>query len=191
MTPVVAIAELPAKPKLLTAEEFIEQYPDHRVELIRGVVTEMSMPGSRHGKVSARVVNLLLIHVDAHDLGHVMSNDTFVLVGRNPDTVFGADVFFISYERQPKGDVPAGLTLQPPELVVEVKSPTDLWTDLVAKAEDYLAGGVLVVVLIDPEKKGLIVSRKDAQPLTLGEDDRLSLDDVLPGFSVAVRRLFA
>jgi Uma2 family endonuclease len=60
-------------------------------------------------------------HVKKHDLGRVMSNDTFVQV--SPDTVFGADVYFISYQRLPKGKIPDEWMDLVPELVVEVRSP--------------------------------------------------------------------
>lgn len=61
---------------LLTADEFAARYGDHRVELVEGVVKECPILGSKHGKVCMTIGALLFNHVEAHDLGHVMSNDT-------------------------------------------------------------------------------------------------------------------
>src|SRR3954469_14702650 len=123
---------------LLTAAEFTARYENVHAELVQGVVKEVPMAGSKHGKICITIGALIYNHVDAHDLGHVMSNDTWIQTGSNPDTVRGADIFFISYERLPKGAVPDGIGQVAPELVVEVRSPSDRWTDIIAKVLEYL-----------------------------------------------------
>jgi len=74
--------------------------------------------------MNARIGNF----VEEHDLGHATSNDSWVLVGRNPDTVRGGDVAHYSYGRVPQGPLPAGYLDVVPELVFEVRSPTDRWS---------------------------------------------------------------
>ena len=78
-----------------------------------------------------------------------------------------------------------------PELIVEVKSPTDRWGDLFVKVGEYLKAGVLVVVLLDPISRSVSIYRDEARQEILGEADTLVLPDILPGFSVPVARLFA
>ena len=99
------------------------------------------MPGLEHGKICALIARLLGNHVEAHDLGHVMSNDSAVQTGSNPDTVRGGDVIFYSYERLPRGNVPKELGPVAPDLVVEVRSPSDRWNEIMVEAGEYLKAG--------------------------------------------------
>ena len=188
MTPTAPTA--PAEPALLTAEEFAARYANRRVELVRGRVVELPMPFARHGKVCARVTTLLTNFVDAGDLGHVMTNDTLFVTGRDPDTSRGTDVCFLSYARLPKGPVPDGLLDIVPELVFEVRSPSDRWTKLIEKALEYLAAGVTVVVVLDPKTASASVFRADDRQDIFEADEVLTVPDVLPGFEAPVRKLF-
>lgn len=176
-------------PALLTAEEFVERYPDHRVELVNGVVKEIPLPAPIHGLVCMTAGALLYTHVKQHGLGRVMSNDSWVKTGSNPDTVHGSDVCYFSYERLPRGDMPRGLLEQVPELVIEVRSPSDRWKNVMEKIVEYLNAGVLVVVDINPEAKSVGIHRADREE-HLHNGDVLSLPDLLPGFSVPVKQLF-
>lgn len=184
-----------APPALMTAEEFAARYDTRRFELVRGRVVELPMPHKQHGKVCARFAKALMIHVDDHDLGHVMINDTSVQVAVDPDSVRGADVMYISYDRLPRGPVPAGPDPSVPELAAEVVSPSNTWTDLIAKVDEYLAAGVIVVVVIDPDTRTATAYRKlnghgDDGGKVFNAGDDLTLPDILPGFSVPVRKLF-
>lgn len=180
-----------APPALLTADEFAARYANIHAELVKGVVKEYLVPGLKHGFICSRVDRLLGNHVEAHDLGRVMSNDTWVRTGSNPDTVRGADILYISYERLPKGPLAAGYLTISPDLVVEVKSPSDRWNDLFIKVGEYLGIGVRVVVIVDPATESVSVYRMEDGQRTLGVNDTLTLPDVLPGFSVPVAGLFA
>lgn len=180
----------PPTPPLMTAEEFFRRYPDHNVELVRGVVKELPMPGAEHGAICQAMARLLGNHVVDHSLGRVLINDTFFLTRRNPDEVRGMDVAYISYARLPKGPVPRGPLEIPPEMIVEARSPSDLWTDVFAKVEEYLAAGVAVVVVLDAEKRTASVCRPGPVQTDFLEGDTLTVPDVLPGFAVEVARLF-
>jgi Uma2 family endonuclease len=180
----------PAPPALMTAEEFARQYANRRAELVRGRVVELPMPGVKHGTVCNWVSFYLTQHVVRHDLGRVMSNDTWVVVRRGPDTVRGSDVMFVSYTRLPKGPVPDGLLEVVPELVFEVRSPTDRWTDMIAKMLEYLSAGVSVVVVLDPKTESASVFRPDDRQDIFEAGQTLTVPDVLPGFEVPVRSLF-
>lgn len=118
-----------AVPVKLSVEEFAARYNDiPGAELVK----EPPMPNFLHGKLCLKIAARILNHVEEHDLGHVMSNDTWVRNGT--DTVRGADVLYISYERLPKGiPIPEGVSDLAPELVIEVKSPSNHWTDLFIK----------------------------------------------------------
>jgi len=187
--PTVAAPAIPVPPARLTVEEFLAQHNGGTPhELVDGVLREIPMAGLEHGKVCARMTIFLGIYLETHDIGHVMSNDSFVQTG--PASVRGADVLFYSYERLPKNQpVPKGTHAIAPDLVVEVKSPSDTWIEVFTKTVEYLQMGVSVVVLIDPVKRTVSVCRGDDQDVLRGEDT-LAIPDVLPGFSLAVARLF-
>ncbi|HVS38896.1 MAG TPA: Uma2 family endonuclease [Gemmataceae bacterium] len=183
----IAIAE-----KLLTAEEFA-QLPDDGTpsELVRGRIVRMNMPRPRHGQICAQIVYLLRRHFEDKPVGHVVSNDSGVVTERGPDTVRGADVAFYSYGRVPPGPLPRGYLAVVPELVFEVRSPTDRWAAILAKVVEYLTAGVGVVCVLD-EMTETVNLYTDDQPLRiLRGDDVLELPDVLPGFQTPVRRFFA
>jgi len=175
---------------LLTADEFCRLYPDHRVDLVAGVVQEVPMPGIEHGFICMLFGHLLTSHVLARDVGRVLGNDTWFLTRRSPDGVRGMDVCYISYARLPRGPLPKGRLEITPELVVEVRSPSDTWTDVFAKVVEYLRAGVDVVAVIDPETRTVSVCRPRMLQEILREADTLTLPDVLPGFAVPVARLF-
>lgn len=180
----------PPAVKLLTADEFAERFADRRFELVRGVPVETPVPNMRHGLICSTISRLMGNFVADQGLGRVMSNDSFVKVEHDPDSLRGADVLFVSYERLPKGPVPDGVLDVIPELVVEVVSPSDLWTELLGNAEEYLTAGVKVVVILDPKTETASVYRPGVNQNVFRRADTLSVPDVLPGFSVPVAKLF-
>ena len=180
----------PPNPPLLTAEEFIRLYPDHNVELVNGVVRELPMPGFKHGKFCVRITTRLGTYLDANDIGTLVSHDTFVKVRSNPDVVLGPDVAYFSYERLPKDQQPEVMADVSPELVVEVRSPSDLWTEMFTKVGQYLNAGISVVVVIDSDTRTASVYRPDGSQVVLATTDTLTIPDILPGFAVEIARLF-
>jgi Uma2 family endonuclease len=190
MTSATIPTPVPATP-LMTAEEFLTRHGgDMNVELVKGQVMRYPMPGGKHGEVCVNATLTIGGFVKANDLGRVMSNDTFIRTTDAPTTFRGADVCFISYKRLPKDrETPSG-PLSAPELVVEVRSPTDRLKALSDKAYEYLDSGVVVVVLLIPEKESAAIFRQDNLPVQLAPDDELTLPDALPGFAVPVRKFF-
>ncbi len=106
-----------------------------------------------------------------------------VLVRISPDMTSEADVCYVSYAKSP-----AALKL--PDGVIEVRSPSDLWTDALGKMLDYLRVGVPVVVILDPKTESASVYRPGARQQIFEKDQTLTLPDVLPGFEVPVACLF-
>jgi Uma2 family endonuclease len=180
-----------AEQALLTAEEFGRRpdvgWPE---ELVRGKIVMSPPPNRRHGQVCGKIGRLLGNFAEEHDIGHVLTNDSGVVTERDPDTVRGADVAYYSYARLPKGPLPPGYGVETPELVFEVKSPSDRWPVVLQKAAEYLNAGVLFVTVLDPDEENVVVYSAEGQPRSLGRDDELSYPGVLPGFAVVVGRLF-
>ena len=185
-----AIALPPPARRLLTADEFVAKYAHHRVELVRGLVRELAVPGSIHGFICSRINRLLSAFVDDNGLGYVLGNDSFVRTQRDPETVRGADVAYVSYSRLPKGQLTDGVLDVPPDLVVEVKSPSDDWTDIFAKVLEYLAVGVSAVVVIEADRRTASVYRPGGGQEIFTDTGTPTVPEILPGFSVPVARLF-
>lgn len=176
---------------LLTAEEFA-RLPDNGrpTELVRGQVVTMNVPSPRHGQVCVKVVRILGDFVEEHDLGHVVSNDAGVITGRDPDTVRGADVAFYSYAKVPKGPLPKEYLPVPPEVVFEIRSPTDRRSQVLAKVAEYLEVGVSAVCVLDPESNSAQVFYQDQPLAVLSADDDLTFPELLGEFRVPVGRFF-
>lgn len=176
---------------LMTAEEFGNRPdPGYPEELVQGRIVPMTVPGRRHGYVCLKAGRIFGGFVDDHDLGRVLSNDSGVITDRNPDTVRGADIAYYSYARLPRGPLASGYGPEVPELVIEVRSPSDRWGDIHEKVAEYLRAGVLVVMVLDPEPRTAHLFSADAPPQMLNADDDLTLPGLLDGFRVNLSRFF-
>ena len=78
----------------------------------------------------------------------------------------------------------------PPDLAVEVVSPTDAQFRVVEKALVYLAAGPRLVWVIEPVAKTVTVYRSETDIKTLTREDTLTGEDVVEGFSCHVAQLF-
>src|SRR5206468_11927686 len=99
-----------------------------------------------------------------------------------PDTVRGADIAFVSWERMPQQS-PMGFPPLGPDLVVEVLSPGDRPAETLAKIADWLSAGTRLVWVIDPERRLARVYRLDGRESSIPEEGALDGEDVLQGFS--------
>jgi len=174
----------------VSAAEFISRYGGRSAELVKGLIEELPTPFQRHGKICNSAAFVLTSHVLTNDLGHVTTCDSFVQTEKDPDTVRGADICYFSFNQIPKGEFPEGLLAIAPELVIEVRSPSDRWTHVIAKVAEYLKVGVRVVIVLDPGTATAIVYRPVELQQIFDNGDELKLPDILPRFVVPVRRLF-
>jgi Uma2 family endonuclease len=177
--------------RLLTAEQYAALPDDGRLtELVRGKVVEMPPPGILHGYVTANIVGILRVFIRANDLGRVIGNDAGVITRRQPDSVRGPDVAYFSYSRLPKGPLPEGYATAMPELVFEVKSPSDRWAAITAQAGEYLSAGVVCVCVVDPETESVAVYLDNELPRRHTAEEELTLAEVLPGLAIPIRQFF-
>jgi Uma2 family endonuclease len=179
------------EPTLLTAAEYGQLADDGRwTELVRGRIVEMNRPFTSHGYYMNRIAYLLTLFVEQQRLGRVVAGDAGVITEHDPDTVRGPDIAFYSFDRIPRGDLPEGYWPSSPELVIEVRSATDRWKDIVLKVAEYLRADVVTVAVIDPAAQRVHVYSADHETQVLSPTDSLTFPGVLPGFRVAVSSLF-
>ncbi len=175
----------------ITAEEYL-RLPDsgQPTELVRGEVLTMNPPNSRHGQICSKIARLIGNYAEEHDLGHVVCNDSGVITGRDPDTVRGADIAFYSYEKVPRGPLPQGYLPVPPDLVIEVLSPNDRRSQLLAKVAEYLDAGVTAVCVLDDESRRAELYYQDKPTDTIEERESLEIPEILGEFTVSVGQFF-
>ena len=173
--------------RLLTADDLLTLPDDGmRHELVDGALLVYPPPGARHGLVQVAVASLLKRHVTAHALGVVFVETGFIL-RRDPDVVRAPDVSFLSAARVPASGIPSGYIDGPPDLAVEVISPSDTLYEVEDKIAQYLAAGTRLAWVINPHRRTVAAHAPGAPVHVLGEGDTLDAGDVVPGFRCAVR----
>ncbi|MCC7371758.1 MAG: Uma2 family endonuclease [Chloroflexi bacterium] len=180
-----------ANTKLLTADD-LWQLPDDGMqhELVRGELRSMAPRGFQHGRSSTRIGRSLDHFVEEHGLGEVMTSEIGYRLESDPDTVRGPDVSFISAAHLARVGEPRTFFAGSPDLAVEVVSPNDRYTDVQEKVSEWLQAGARLVFVVDPRRRTVTVSRPDLTTFTLGIEDTLPGEDVVPGWSMSVRELF-
>lgn len=179
--------------KLVTAEE-LERMPDDgfRYDLIAGELIKQMPAGLEHGALAAVIAWILNNFVIPRELGLVVGAETGFLLARNPDHVLGPDVAFIRADRLPSSEEAWKKYLPlPPDLAVEIVSPSDRAKTIRDKVIDYLDHGVRLLWVVHPTRRTVTVWTAERITRVLREDEELDGGDVLPGFSVRVGEIFS
>ncbi|BCW96002.1 MAG: Uma2 family endonuclease [Fimbriimonadales bacterium] len=175
----------------LTAEEFWEQYAGKPYELVRGEVKPRMPAGLVHGIVAMRLGRRL--DTAAAQGGHgitVAAETGFRLRTSGGESVRAPDVAFIRAERLPR-PLPKTFADLAPDLVVEISSPSDSYSELRDKVDEWLQAGVQVVWVVDPQRRVVEVFQPDQPLRVLREGDTLTAEPLLPGFTINISELFA
>ena len=168
----------------MTLEEFLESGLEG-YEYVQGELIQMPATSVEHGLIGANIFLHLGPYVQAHKLGAVFFAETGFRVG---DRVLKPDIAFLSTERIPAERRKASPV--PPDLAVEVVSPTDVFDRVEEKAFAYLEAGTRMVWIIAPRSKAVMVYRSESDIKLLTCNDTLSGEDVVAGFSCEVAKLF-
>ena len=180
--------------KLMTAEEFFESchLPENaarNLELVQGEVEEMPRPGVRHGVVCNNGAYIFGGYTRRIRRGYSCANDTGLIIGREPDTVRGPDVF-LYLDSKPYGELEVRYSEKLPDLLLEVLSPTDRLGQVIKRIQKFLEQGVQMVWLADPESCNITVFRPNAAPVVYDKDQELAGFDLLPDFRCPVSEFF-
>lgn len=178
--------------ELVTVEAFVRMpQPEDgmQLELVEGVVISTPPPSFAHGVCCNRIGRRIGNFVEDHSLGFVTSNDSGVIVARNPDTVRGPDVAFWSKRRMPTPPL-EGYAEVAPDLVVEVLSPHDVFPKVLRKVQQYIRAGALLIWVVVTEDRSVTVYQPGIDAVILTETESLTGEEVLPGFECLVSLLF-
>lgn len=173
-----------------------------KYEVIKGVLYMVPAPRPMHQDISRELLYRMLAFVKAQRLGRVYYAPVDVFLP-GQETPVQPDLLFIIRERLDMVRPDEGI-FGAPDLVVEVLSPSDWYTDRKVKFALYAETGVREYWIVDPKSYGEVrrragrievyVLRSSATALRGAEYELLGRwgasevvrSEVLPGFSVAV-----
>jgi Uma2 family endonuclease len=181
---VIRLAERP-----ISFDDFLDIAGGDDLELVKGVLIKRMAAQYPHERRFVWLLFLLNGYVRRYNLGTVLGSRTAVQIdmfsGRMPD------LLFVRSDRQsiiqPKAIYGA------PDLVIEIASPNDNPSDLIALEADYRRIGVAEIVFIDVSKRRVVVMRCSAEgdyviePLTAGD----VAFQTVPGFHISLDALFS
>ncbi len=151
-----------------------------------------------HNDIAKRLYEFLLIWLRTADAGAYLTYEVPFVISQQPNWVTGAripDLMLVSGVRwqayiTATPDWRQKPLLIPPDLAVEVISPTDAYSAVNRKAETMLRDGVRLVWLIDPFTR-LATALTATTTHRIDEAGVLDGGEVLPGFSVSLTEVLA
>ncbi len=174
---------------ITTAQQLLSTSDLGRCELVRGELNMMSPSGFEHGAIVGLLTELLVRHVKENKLGVVTGAESGFLLSQDPDTVRAPDVGFIRAERVPSEPV-RGYFPGAPDLAIEVLSPSDRASQVLAKVNDWLSAGCRAVWVVDPESRCVNAYHGPNEFVVWTDQDELEGGDVVPGFCFPVSEIF-
>jgi len=165
-------------------------------ELVNGVLVRMPLSSGGASTIGSHLLGRLIIYVEDNGLGAVTGEQGgYRLDPAHPRaTEVASDVGFVRTERVPASTSPEYFKAWQlaPDLAVEVVSENQFAPGMGAKARTYLTFGTRLVWVIWPRYKRVDVWHPgDETPTPLGVDDTLDGEDVIPGFTYPIARLFS
>ena len=169
----------------------IEAEENRLFELVDGVLVEKTM-GSREALLATKISHWILTDLEQRttDLGVVLGADGFLRL--RPRLVRIPDVSFISWDQIPSGEFPTEpIASLYPDLAVEVLSEGNTSREIARKLDEYFTAGCRLAWIIDPETRTADVYTAPDQCIHLRPSQSLDGGDVLPGFKLPLKELFA
>jgi Uma2 family endonuclease len=175
----------------MTIDEFlVADLPQGKSELVRGEVRSTPPAEAPHGRAATNLVVALAVYVKERRLGWVFGDAVGYQLARFPHTVRVPDASLVRADRIPSDGVRPGLFRFPPDLAIEVLSPSETATLLEEKIRDYATSGTRLIWIVDPMRRTILTIPDDAPVSWLSEGDTLDGGTVVPGFSCPVAEVF-
>ncbi|MGA2439342.1 MAG: Uma2 family endonuclease [Tepidisphaeraceae bacterium] len=166
----------------------LDDHQDILCELIDGTLVEKTM-GYEESAVAMLIGHILLSFVVPRKLGIVTGEAGMMRILARRVRI--PDVAFVSFDRLPGRKAPAGpIPDLAPDLAVEVLSDSNTRREMENKLHEYFTAGTKLVWYVDIKTKSVEVYTSPAQITRLTGGDVLGGGEVLPGFEIAVSKLF-
>ena len=176
--------------KSYTAEDLLRMPDGDLYELVDGQLVERDR-GTESNWIAGKLFRLIADHAESNSLGWVLPTDSsYQCFPGRPNQVRKPDVSFIRSGRLPNEELPRGHCRIAPDLIAEVISPNDFYSDVMRRIFDFMEAGVPLIWVVDPDSRSVIVYRSDRSLSLLHEQDGLSGESVLSGFSCRISELF-
>jgi Uma2 family endonuclease len=147
--------------------------------------------GAESTLITTRVLLRIGAFVEQRGLGWPASEGmSYQCFPDDPEKVRRPDVSFVARGRFPNERPPRGHCRIAPDLAVEVVSPNDSYYDVEQKVQEYLSAGVKLVWIVNPDRRNVRIHRLDGTTTDLDENDEITGEDVLPGFTCRVSEFF-
>ncbi len=170
-------------------ERLLEGPKRRLCELVHGVLVEKAM-GLRESRIGGIVFHHLENYSEEHGRGTAFPADGALHIF--PGLIYIPDVSFILDEQLPDGEIPEeAIPDLFPDLAVEVLSKGNTKGEMQRKLRDYFRAGAKQVWLIDPKKQIVDVYTSATKHTRLTREQTLDGGDLLPGFELPVKTLFA
>ena len=176
--------------KLVTATDLMDLPDDgYRYELVHGHLVRDLPPGPRHGAIAFRLALRLGMWAQEQATGEVFAAETGFKLQSDPDTVRAPDISFVSSAQLPAAGLP-GEDLGPPDVAVEVLSPSDQQSAVAEKIRDYLGAGCQQVWIVSIEMRTVTLYKAETDVRVFTAADTLVGDGPLAGFQFDVADIF-
>lgn len=139
--------------KKYTYSDYLSIDDEKRYEIYEGILTVVPAPATRHQKISWKIEYTIGGFIEENNLGDIFAAPTDVVFAE--DVVLQPDILFISKERSEI--IKPQAVMGPPDLVVEIASPSTSSYDTVKKRELYQRYGVKEFWLVFPEENAIEV----------------------------------
>lgn len=173
-------------------ERDVLHFLDHEnrlCELVDGILVDKPL-GLLESCLAGDIVRWLGDYVHEHDLGLLTVPDGPLRL--MPGLVRMPDVAFLSWNQLPNRKCPnEPIPSLFPELAVEVLSESNTRGEMKRKLKEYFLSGTQLVWLVDPVERIVDVYTTPDRFTRLEEGDVLDGGDLLPGFRLPLKDLFA
>ncbi len=164
---------------------------DGHYEIVSGTIVLKPHMGVYETHVASLLAHLLGHFAWTNHLGRVESEMLFALGEANRLSRRPA-MAYVAYDRWPRERrVPRASAWKViPDLAVEVISPSNKASEVLAKVHDYLRAGVQVVWVVYPNEEMVYRYRSPTDVIILTRSGTLEAPELLPGFRLPLDQLF-
>jgi Uma2 family endonuclease len=175
-----------------TYADYLEWEGQERYELFNGEAFMMASPSVAHQAILGELLtdfNIFLRGKPCQVFAAPLDVRLFPKEDNSDDTVVQPDLLVVC----DKGKISKGSINGPPDLVIEIMSPSNSHRELFLKFQYYLEAGVREYWMIEPEEKRVQVHiYENGHYLSTGyKENAIIAVSILPGLNIALESLWA